>query len=121
MGKLRPSSILPLIWFLLLTFPTHSQKKPSEAAVDPKALAILRSMSDALAGLDGFSYRVVNMREDLTKSGHRVDYEVASRVTVDRPNKIKVVRQGHLIDQEVYYDGKKLTIYHPAKNIYSTV
>ena len=40
---------------------------------------------------------------------------------MDRPNKIKVARQGHLIDQEVYYNGKTLTIYNPARKIYSTV
>ena len=120
--RLRPISYLILAGLIVLSPLWGSgQKKAVTPSVDPKAMATLKSMSDALAGLDKFSYRVVNMREDLTKSGHRVDYEVASRVTVDRPNKIKVVRQGHLVDQQVYYNGKTLTIYSPAKKIYSTV
>src|SRR5436190_8741670 len=79
----------------------HSQAKQKKGYVDPRAMQILRSMSDFLSGQDQFSCNVVNMREDITKSGHRVDYEVGSQVTVDRPNRLKAVRQGHIIDQEV--------------------
>lgn len=78
-------------------------------------------MSDFLGGLRQFSYKVVNMREDLTRSGHRVDFEAATEVTVARPNKIKAVRQGHLLDQELYYNGKSIVVFSPARKIYSSV
>src|SRR5580765_7853206 len=108
---------------IVVSFPVagHSQAKRKKGYVDPAAMRILKAMSDFLAGLDQFSCNVVNMREDLTRSGHRVDYEVGSQVTVDRPNRLKAIRQGHLVDQEVYYDGKSLTIYSPQKKIYSAV
>jgi len=106
---------------VVFTAAAYSQPKRKKAYVDPTAMRILKAMSDHLAGLKQFSFNVVNMREDLTRTGHRVDFEVSAKVIVDRPNRIKLVRQGHLIDQEIYYDGKSLVIYHPGKKIYSTV
>ena len=104
-----------------LSASAYSQPKLKKGAVDADAMRILRSMSDLLGGLKQFSYRVVNMREDLTRTGHRVDFEAATQVTVARPNKIKAVRQGHLVEQELYYDGKSIIIFSPATNIYSSV
>ena len=118
--------VLFILSALIILLPVlgHSQtkrKKPLKPRVDAEAMRILKSMSDFLAGLDKFTYNVVNMREDLTRSGHRVDYEVAAKVTVDRPNKLKAVRQGHLVDQEIFYSGKSLVIFNPSKKIYSSV
>jgi hypothetical protein len=118
-GNLRQSVLVLIGLMVLLPVAAFSQAKQKKSLVDPNAMKILESMAHFLGGLDQFSYRVVNMREDI-RAGHRVDYEVASQVIVDRPNKVKVIRQGHLIDQEVYYNGKTLTVFSPAKKIYST-
>jgi hypothetical protein len=114
-------SLIGVAFVILTALAAHSQPKPKKALVDPEAMRILKSMSDFLSGLTQFSFKVVNMREDLTRSGQRVDFEVATQVTVARPNKLKAVRQGHLIDQEIYYNGTSLVVYNPGKNIYSTV
>jgi len=117
---------LVLLTALLVALPVGGfsqgkQKKPRKPRVDPEAMRILKSMSDFLGSHDQFTYNVVNMREDLTRSGHRVDHEIASKVTVDRPNKLKVVREGHLIDQEIFYNGDSIVIFEPNKKIYSKV
>src|ERR1700752_3990933 len=96
-------------------------RKPPKPVVDAQAMRILKSMSDFLGRQDQFTYKVVNMREDLTPSGHRVDHEVASEIAVDRPGKLRAIRQGHLCDQEIYYNGRSLVIYNPGKRIYSAV
>jgi hypothetical protein len=123
MGNLRQSIVVGTLVLaasiVMLPRDAYSQRTRKKALVDPNAMQILRSMADFLGGLDQFSYRVVNLREDI-RAGHRVDYEIASQVIVDRPSKVKVVRQGHLINQEVYYNGKTLTVFSPAKKIYST-
>lgn len=110
-----------LIWLPITGQSQTKRKKQPKPVVDAEAMGILKSMSDFLAGVDKFTYNVVNLREDLTKSGHRVDYEVAASVTIDRPNKLKAVRQGHLIDQEIYYNGKVLVVFNPSRKIYSGV
>ena len=67
-----------------------------------------------------FSVKTQNTIEDLTDSGHRVDYDVSATVTVSRPNKLKAQRMGGLIDQAFYYNGKTLTLYNASDKVYAT-
>lgn len=95
-------------------------KPPSQAAtVDAEAVKLLRGMTDHLGGLKQFSVVALNMREDVLESGHRVDFEVASKVLVSRPNKLHVERKGH--DQIFYYDGSTLTLYNPSDKVYASM
>lgn len=71
--------------------------------------------------LKQFNVRVRTMREDVLESGHRVDYEVSSNLTISRPNKLHSKRLGHLVDQDFYYDGKTLTLYNATHKVYATV
>ena len=97
-------------------------KPPSQsAAVDPAAVKLLRGMTDYLSGLKQFSVVALNMREDVLESGHRVDFEVSSKVIVSRPNKLQGERKGHLTDQIFYYDGKTLTLYNPSDKVYASM
>ena len=89
-------------------------------AVDPAAVQILKRMTDYLGALKQFSVKTQNTIEDLTDSGHRVDYDVSATVTVSRPNKLKAQRKGDLIDQTFYYNGKTLTLYNPSDKVYAT-
>ncbi len=90
-------------------------------AVDPEAVKLLRSMTAYLGSLKQFNVRVRNLDEDLLESGNRVDFEITVSVTVSRPNKLRVERLGHLVDQIFYYDGKTLTLYNPSQKVYATV
>ena len=78
-------------------------------------------MTDYLGGLKQFSVLALNMREDMLVSGHRVDYEVSSKVIVSRPNKLRVERTGHLAGQIFYYDGTTLTLYNPSDKVYASM
>ena len=88
--------------------------------VDQKAVEILREAMDHLAGLDRFSARTYNLREDLHDSGHRVDTETSGIVTVVRPNKLRGVRHAGSADEVLYYDGKTVTMYDKADGAYMT-
>ena len=110
----------------LLSGSAYSQQAPAKpppqsAAVDPGAVKVLRSMTDYLGGLKQFSVVALNMREDMLVSGHRVDYEVTSKVIVSRPNKLRVERTGHLAGQIFYYDGTTLTLYNPSDKVYASM
>ena len=114
-------SLIGAAFIMMPGLAAYSQPKAKNVPVDAEAMRILKSMSDFLGGLKEFSYKAVNMREDLTRTGHRVDFEVAAEVTVARPNKLKAVRLGHLVDQEIYYNGKSFTVFNPGKKIYASV
>ncbi len=90
------------------------------ATVDPAALRILKQMTDLLDGLQRFSVNTQNTIEELHPSGHRVDYDLAASVTIKRPNMLRAGRTGELMNQQLYYDGTKLTLYSPVANVYAT-
>lgn len=103
----------------------YSEKAPAKPpkqspAIDQEAVELLRSMTDHLDSLKQFSVQARNLREDLSDSGHRVDFEVTSKVIVSRPNKLRAERVGHLTDQVFYYDGKTLTLYNASDKVYAT-
>ena len=103
---------------LSVTVPTDA---PAQApAVDPAAVQKLKQMTEFLDGLQQFSVQTQNIIEELHVSGHRVDKDLAANVTVKRPNKLRAVRAGELMDQRFFYDGKTLTLYNPAEKVYAT-
>ena len=92
-----------------------------QAQQDPEAVKRLRGMTDYLSSLKQFSVQTRSMFEDVLDSGHRVDFEVSSKLTVSRPNKLRSQRLGHLVDQDFYYDGKTLTLYNGSHKVYARV
>ena len=77
-------------------------------------------MTDYLNSLKNFSLSTQVTIEDLLESGHRVDFDVSTRVLISRPNKLRAERKGDVIDQIFYYDGKTLTLYNATDKLYAT-
>jgi hypothetical protein len=53
-------------------------------------------------------------------SGQRIDVDISASVIVSRPNKLHAERNGELLDQVFYYDGKTLTLYNPSDKVSAT-
>ena len=113
------SSLLLLYFFIVITVPQTRAIQAGE--IDPAATELLKRMTDNLASVKQFSVSTQNTLEDTINSGHRIDIDVSAKVIVRRPNKIRSERKGDRVDQVFYYDGKNMTLYHPAHNLYSTV
>jgi len=89
-------------------------------AVDPAAVQTLKRMTDFMDGLKKFSVTAQIVVEEMHVSGHRVDYDMSATTTVKRPNKMRAVRTGELMNQRFYYDGKTMTAFNPDKKVYAT-
>jgi len=90
-------------------------------AVDPVAVQTLQRMTDYTSKLDKFSLHTESTLEYWLDTGQRIDHDVAARVTVRRPDKIRAERVGELVEQELYYDGRTLTLYQPSDGVYASV
>lgn len=117
--NLKRTAAFLALWILTLWFISSTVVCAQAPAVDPAAVRILKSMTDYLGGLKQFSLKTQNTIEDLTGSGHRVDYDVSAIMVLKRPNKLYAERKGELIDQNFYYNGKTLTLYHPSNKVYA--
>jgi len=118
--RLKKTTVLFAIGVLALWVTGSTAIGAQAPAVDPAATQILQRMTDYLGGLKQFSVKTQNTIEDLTDSGHRVDYDISASMVLSRPNKLHAERKGELIDQSFYYNGKTLTLYNPSDKVYAT-
>jgi hypothetical protein len=89
------------------------------SAVDPAAVQKLERMARFLDSQPQFSVRTQSTLEEIHASGHRVDHDLAANVVVKRPDRLRAMRVGGVMDQRFYYDGKTLTLYNPAEKVYA--
>ena len=98
---------------------TSSKPAPAAAALqlDPKALDILKATSDKLAGAHTLSFTAVELFEHLTRQGAPLGYTTKYEVTLQRPDKLRVLKLGDGPANSFYYDGKTMMGYAPAENL----
>ncbi len=128
----RRPLLLLLGLFLLLgsAFPQTTQKPKKKAspaaktapavappALEPKAIAILKATSDRLAAAHTLAFTAVESYESPSRQGHPLVFVNKSEVTLQRPDKLRVITPGDGPASEFYYDGKTMTAYAPAENL----
>ncbi len=99
----------------------HKVSKPSKAAVqampapapvlEPKAIAILKAACAKLAAAHSMSFTAVISYENPSRLGPPLIYTVRDDVTLQRPDKLKVITPGDGPANEFYYDGKTMSAY----------
>lgn len=86
-------------------------------ALEPKAIGILTASSSRLAAARTMSFRAVVSYESPSRLGPPLVYTTRSEVTVQRPNKLRVITPGDGPASEFYYDGKTMIAFSPAENL----
>jgi hypothetical protein len=98
-----------------------ASSKPSPAApklqLEPKALEILKATSDRLAGAHTMSFTAVELFEHPTRQGAPLGYTTKYEVTMQRPDKLRVLKPADGPANGFYYDGKSMMGYAPAENL----
>jgi hypothetical protein len=96
-----------------------AQAPATEKVIDPKADALLRKMSNYLAGLQSFTVTADHVTEVVRDSGEKLQFLAGSRVSVRRPNKLRSERVGEVVDATFVYDGSMMTMYGARQNLYA--
>jgi len=91
------------------------------AGVDPQADTVLRAMTSYVSGLKQFSAQTETTLEVVTTDGQKIQITAPSSITVSRPDKLYAERQGDIVNQKFFYDGKSLTLYNPDTKYYASV
>lgn len=111
--------------------PAAPAKKPTPAAqsasgpltiavqprLDPKAIDILKATSSRLASARTLRFTAVATEENPSLLGPPLAYTTTSEVTLQRPDKLRVITSGDGPASEFYYDGKEMTALAPAENL----
>ncbi len=96
----------------------HGPPGPAfKLVIEPRAIDLLKATSARLAAAKSMSFVAVVSYEFPSKLGPPIVYTVRDDVTMQRPDKLKIVTPGDGPMSEFYYDGKTMIAYVPDKNL----
>ena len=105
---------------VLLPLPLSAQSAPSANAlppIEPKVVEILRAACDTLAAAKAMPFTAVNTYEKASRNGQPLFHATLNQVTMQRPDKLRVITPGDGVADEFYYDGKTITAYVPSEDL----
>ena len=97
---------------------------PVAAADDPpnieaRADRILRDMSDYLKSADQFTFQADVSYDEVLVSGQKIQYGGTSKISVHRPNRLRVEHRGDEGDLRVIFNGQTFTLYDLSVDLYA--
>jgi hypothetical protein len=90
---------------------------PPAVSLEPKALEILKAACSRLAAAKAMTFTSVLSYESPSRLGAPLVYTTKSEVTVQRPDKLRVITSGDGPASEFYYDGKTMMAVEPTANL----
>jgi hypothetical protein len=90
---------------------------PVQMTLEPKAMEILKVSCDRLAAARTMSFTAVVTYESPCRFGTPLAYTTKSDVTLQRPDKLRVVTSADGPASEFYYNGKTMVAFAPAENL----
>jgi outer membrane lipoprotein-sorting protein len=88
-----------------------------QPGIEPAAVTILKTMSEKLAAAKTMRFTAVSTYESPAINCQPLYYTTVSQVTLERPDKLRVITPGDGPPTEFYYDGKTMAAYDPAMNL----
>ena len=85
--------------------------------LEPKALGILKAASARLAAAKTLQFTAVATYESPARTGQPLAYTTISEVTLQRPDKLRVITPADGPPSEFYYDGKVVMAYAAEANL----
>ncbi|MFM0073873.1 DUF2092 domain-containing protein [Paraburkholderia sediminicola] len=85
--------------------------------LEPRAVDILKEACARLAAARSMSFTAVVSYESPSRLGPPLVYSTRSEVTMQRPDKLKVVTLGDGPPSDFYYDGKTMTAFAPVEKL----
>jgi len=90
---------------------------PPKPELEPRAVELLKATSERLAAAHSLSFTALEIFEFPSRQGHPLAYATKSEVTLQRPDRLRVLMAGDGPASEFYYDGKVMMAYAPAENL----
>jgi hypothetical protein len=134
--KMLPLLLILALMFLLATVPAMAQQEkqaakaakssgkdnppPVQMTLEPKAIEVLKAACSRLAAARTMSFTAVVTYESPCLFGTPLAYTTKSEVTLQRPDKLRVITSADGPASEFYYNGKTMTAFAPAENLVAT-
>src|SRR5213593_3618841 len=99
---------------------TAAEASPAPEAtpsLEPKALDILKAASSRLAAARTMKFNAVHFYESPSRHGHPLAFTTKSEVTLEKPDKLRVIMSAMGRRSNFFNDEKKMMAYAPAENL----
>ena len=96
---------------------SKAKPQPFKMVLEPKAMDLLKATSARLAAAKTMSFTATVGYEFPSKLGPPLVYTSRYDVTLQRPDKLKIMMPGDGPASEFYYDGKTIMAYAPAADL----
>ena len=99
---------------------TQTKKPPAtppKPELEPKAIELLKTVSSRLAAAHTLSFTAVQIFESPSRQGPPLAYAKKTDVTLQRPDRMRVIISGDGPASEFYYNGKTVMAFAPAENL----
>jgi hypothetical protein len=97
--------------------PAPPAPSPTAPPLEVKAIDILKASSQRLAAARTMTFTAVASYESPSRPGPPLVYSTRSLVTLQRPDKLRVIQTADGPASEFYYDGKTMMAFAPAENL----
>jgi hypothetical protein len=88
--------------------------------IDPRADRLLAEMGKTLASAKQFSFHADIVYDDELPSAQKIQLAAAEDVAVRRPDRAYVEYEGDVGSKRLWYDGKHITLYDGAENVFAS-
>ncbi len=103
---------------LLSSVAMATETAPKKIRLDPDK--IVQQMCGYLNSLNQFSFRAEVTDDQVYSGGKKLQYTFDTETFVQRPDKLRVNARGDRLDKQFFFDGKALTLYDVAHQVYAT-
>jgi hypothetical protein len=114
---------LPLRWAVTLAVAcsagvgAQAFAQGSTGPGDAEARAAVHQMSDFLAKQKSFTLKTASSIEVVLKNGQKLQFDQVAQIAVARPDKLRAIRVGDALRQEMVYDGKSITVFSQVDGV----
>ena len=106
--------VLVLVGAVLAGTAVHAQP-----AIEEEADRVLRAMSDYLTSAEEFSFRAEITFDEFTDWGQEIQYGAVATISVRRPDGLRVVHEGDLLQSSLLFDGEIITLLDRKANLFA--
>lgn len=90
-------------------------------SIESDADKILKAMSEHLKSLKDFSVDYDTDHEIVDLHGQKLQFSASGMISVSRPSGFLMTRQGPMADMDVIFNGKTITLFGKALNVYGQI
>lgn len=100
-------------------FQSDSTSAVRMSHVETHADRLLKEMGDYLKSADAFTFHAESSYDAIDRNGQKIRYGGTTEVALRRPDRLRSAFNGDERQTQTFYDGKTVTIYNPAVNMYA--